>query len=181
MVPFFDPKSCCNATCNHRRYAGSFAEEYKVDIKSPSPALLPVLAFEGATKRNRPFLNPGDIVFCRVTAASMYMDPELSCMDSQGRSDGLGLVSGGCMLETTTGHCRRLLQKQPPLELQLIRDAVACELVVGANGRVWVKSNDPRKTAAIANILRTCAVNSGDEDVKRIVERCLGNLNIVSN
>lgn len=150
-----------------------------MDIKAPAPALLPTLAFEGATKRNRPQLNPGDMVFCRVTAASMYMDPEVSCMDAHGRSDGLGHVAGGCMFETTTGHCRRLLQKQPPLELQLIRDAVACELVVGANGRVWVKSNDPRKTAAILQVLRKCARIRDAGEVKNIVEQHLSSLNIV--
>jgi exosome complex component RRP40 len=151
------------------RHAGSFSEEYKVDIKAPCQALLPTLAFEGATKRNRPMLKVGDVVFCRVTSASAYTDPELSCMNGKGLSDGLGLMQGGYMFETTTGHCRKLLRNPPPLELHLIRDAVACELAVGLNGRVWVKSKEPKKTVALVRVLQACATAKDAGQVQRTI------------
>lgn len=140
-----------------------------MDIKAPSGALLPTLAFEGATKRNRPMLKVGDTVFCRVTSASAYTDPELSCMNGKGLADGLGHMKGGYLFETTTGHCRKLLQQPAPLELQLIRDAVACELAVGLNGRVWVKSKDPKKTAALVRVLHACARTVDPEQIKSAI------------
>lgn len=38
---------------------GKYGEYYRVDIGSAHPAILPYLAFEGATRRNRPNLEVG--------------------------------------------------------------------------------------------------------------------------
>jgi exosome complex component RRP40 len=58
--------------------AGDF---YRCNIFGPHPALLPLLAFEGATKRNKPNLGPGSLVFCRVAVSNNVMDPELTCIE----------------------------------------------------------------------------------------------------
>ena len=55
------------------------AEAYKVHINGTQPALLPLLAFEGASKRNRPNLDIGSVVYARVVVADRYMEPEVSC------------------------------------------------------------------------------------------------------
>ena len=39
---------------------------FRVDIGTSQPASLSYLAFEGATKRNRPNVNVGDIVYAKV-------------------------------------------------------------------------------------------------------------------
>lgn len=39
-------------------------QNFLVDIGAPFPAQLPMLSFEGATRRNRPNLNPGVCVRC---------------------------------------------------------------------------------------------------------------------
>ncbi|KAL2122180.1 hypothetical protein VTJ04DRAFT_2635 [Mycothermus thermophilus] len=66
-----------------------------------SPATLPHLAFESATKKTRPILSPGQIVYARVTLANKHMDPELECYTpSTGRADGLGPITGpGCVFD----------------------------------------------------------------------------------
>ena len=64
------------------RYADNFA----VDIQGPFLASLPVLAFEGVTRRNRPNLHPGDLVYARVTAAPRDADPEVACTDASGQA-----------------------------------------------------------------------------------------------
>ena len=62
-----------------------FGDCYKVNIFGPNPGILPVLAFEGATKRNKPNLQPGSLVYCRVVSDyTKMMDPELSCKVEQG-------------------------------------------------------------------------------------------------
>ena len=58
------------------------AEYYKVKLNATSSAILPVLAFDGATKRNKPSFESGTLVFARVVACSKFMEPELSCMGS---------------------------------------------------------------------------------------------------
>lgn len=71
------------------------AENYGVDVGGPFRALLPVLAFEGATKRNRPSLQPGDLVYCRVETAHRDLEAQLSCMDAAGKVRA-GAVSWCC-------------------------------------------------------------------------------------
>ncbi len=61
------------------------SDAYNVDLGGPFTAVLPALAFEGATRRNRPSLAPGDLVYARVTAASRDADPELACTDAAGK------------------------------------------------------------------------------------------------
>lgn len=42
------------------------AENYKVDVGTSSNVQLDALAFDGASKRNKPNLQVGDIVYARV-------------------------------------------------------------------------------------------------------------------
>ncbi|CAI5989895.1 unnamed protein product [Closterium sp. NIES-64] len=56
-------------------------ENLDVDIKGPGLAILPALAFEGATRRNRPNLQIGQAVYTRVVKTHRDSDPELSCVD----------------------------------------------------------------------------------------------------
>ena len=52
---------------------------YKAEIKSGAFAYLPRLAFDGATKRNRPELHRGQVIYCRVSKAFDDSDTELTC------------------------------------------------------------------------------------------------------
>ena len=61
------------------------SENFAVDIGGPFPAVLNVLAFEGATRRNRPKLVEGDLVYARVVLAHRDVDTELSCVDVSGK------------------------------------------------------------------------------------------------
>ena len=42
-------------------------ENYRVNIWGPEPATLSPFSFEGATKRNKPNLKPGSLIYCQVT------------------------------------------------------------------------------------------------------------------
>ncbi|KAL8386945.1 hypothetical protein RB595_010279 [Gaeumannomyces hyphopodioides] len=70
----------------------SSADYHFVSLAPHTPnALLPVLAFEGATRKTRPVLAPGSLVYARVAMASRHMDPELECVSqATGKADGLG-------------------------------------------------------------------------------------------
>ena len=59
---------------------------YKVNIFSGvnSYALLGRLAFEGATKRNKPELKKGDVIYARVLMAHKDLDTELTCLSNTG-------------------------------------------------------------------------------------------------
>ena len=52
------------------------------------------LAFEGATKKNKPSINSGDVVYAKIVTASKDMEPELVCVDAYGKKAGLGQLTG---------------------------------------------------------------------------------------
>ena len=129
-------------------------EGYAVDVGGPFPAALPALAFEGATRRNRPALSPGDAVYARVAEAGRDVDPVLACTDADGRAGGYGPLAGGLMLATTITHARSLLSSpRPPILDALAGAGLAFELAVGAHGRVWVGGGRVDAVAAVARAL----------------------------
>ena len=56
-----------------------FGESFKLAYVYRTPAVLPFLAFDGASKRNRPNLLKGSLIYARVKHIEPHMDPELSC------------------------------------------------------------------------------------------------------
>lgn len=88
-------------------------EYYKVDIGSSSPALLSFIAFDGATKRNRPILKPGSLVYARVIIANKDMEPEISCVSLQKKKDWVtgqstfGELKDGYVIECSLEWCRK--------------------------------------------------------------------------
>jgi exosome complex component RRP40 len=83
-------------------------EYFRVDIGTARSSVLPILAFEGATKRNRPNLPLHSLVYCRVSLANPDMEPELECVNPKsGKADGFGELSGGYVFKCSLGLCRR--------------------------------------------------------------------------
>uniref|UniRef100_A0A0B7AMH7 Uncharacterized protein n=1 Tax=Arion vulgaris TaxID=1028688 RepID=A0A0B7AMH7_9EUPU len=82
-------------------------EMFRVDIGGSELASLPYLAFEGATKRNRPDVKVGDVVYAKLLVANKDMEPELVCIDSHGRSSGMGVIRGGGFLLHTSLNLAR--------------------------------------------------------------------------
>ncbi|KAI3351383.1 hypothetical protein L3Q82_020204 [Scortum barcoo] len=129
---------------------------FKVDFGGSEQASLSYLAFEGATKRNRPNVQVGDLVFAQFVLANKDMEPELVCVDSSGRANGMGVFGGGGLLfSVSLGLVRRLLAPHSEI-LTDLQQLFPCELVVGMNGRLWVKSSTVQQTLVISNLLQSC-------------------------
>jgi exosome complex component RRP40 len=101
-------------------------EGWRVDIGSAHQASLDGLAFEGASRRNRPNLkvsrasslsrpfanvNPhqvNSLVYARVSLAHKDMEPELECFDAQTRkAEGFGELKGGFLVRCSLKMCRK--------------------------------------------------------------------------
>ena len=73
-------------------------------------ALLGQLAFEGASKKTRPQLISGDLVYARVSRAVKGEDVELEGFNSAtGKSEGMGQLKGGMVFEVSPAFARRLM------------------------------------------------------------------------
>ncbi|KAK4168663.1 exosome complex exonuclease [Cladorrhinum sp. PSN259] len=126
-------------------------------------ATLPHLSFEGATKKTRPQLQPGSLVYARVTLANKHMDPELECVStSTGKADGLGPLIGGMVFDVSLGFARRLLMAKSKEEgkieiLELLgsdEGKLSFETAVGRNGKVWVGSEDTKTVVVVGRALK---------------------------
>ncbi|KAI8578663.1 hypothetical protein K450DRAFT_245941 [Umbelopsis ramanniana AG] len=151
---------------NQRRYVAAtgesiigivvarLAEYYRVDIGAAQSAILPILAFEGATKKNKPNLIPGTLVYARVILANKDMEAELQCFNpSTGKADGYGELKGGFVIKCSLGLCRRLLNPETPI-LSFLGEHFPFETAVGMNGRIWVNSEGPKYTILLANAIK---------------------------
>ncbi|CAK9103296.1 unnamed protein product [Durusdinium trenchii] len=138
---------------------GRNADFFKVDIRAPSPAFLPTLAWNGATKRNRPVLEIGTLVYARVEAAHPDLDTELSCVDPDTKKSWntgevlLGELKGGLSFEVALSAAQRLLDVDCFILDRLGKD-FAYELCVGQNGRVWLSAPTARETVLLLQAIR---------------------------
>lgn len=124
---------------------------YKVDIGASDQASLSYLAFEGSTKRERPDIQIGDLVFARLLTASKDMESELVCVNSLGKANQLGILSSEGMLFNCSLNLARKLLSQSCTLLESLGKNVPHELAIGMNGRIWIKANSVDDTLAVAH------------------------------
>ncbi|XP_015759681.1 PREDICTED: putative exosome complex component rrp40 [Acropora digitifera] len=146
-------------------------DSYKVDIGGSLAASLPNLSFEGATKKNKPNIQIGDIIYARLCVANKDMEPELDCRDVSGKSSGMGQLTGGFMITCSLGLCRKLLSKEFVL-LKSLGNYFPFECTVGMNGKVWINASSTSHTIIIANAITNSEYmtnNQVESMVKQIV------------
>ncbi|KAF8231757.1 exosome complex exonuclease RRP40 [Tricholoma matsutake] len=152
-------------------------EGFRVDIGSAHHASLDGLAFEGATKRNKPNLKVGNLVYARVSLAHKDMEPELECFDAQTRkAEGFGEVKGGFLVRCSLKMCRDLLDPQHFL-LPLLGARFPLEAAVGMNGRVWISAKEAKQIIAISRCIEAVDPDGGGMD-EAGVKTMLGTLDI---
>lgn len=136
---------------------------FKVDVGGSEPASLSYLAFEGATKRNRPNVQIGDLIYGQFVVANKDMEPEMVCIDSCGRANGMGVIGqDGLLFKVTLGLVRKLLAPNCEI-LQEVGKLYPLEIVFGMNGRIWVKAKTIQQTLILANVLEACEHMTADQ------------------
>ena len=175
---------------------GRSGTSYRVDIGAAAPALLDTLAFDGATKRNRPQLEVGALVYARVALTRKDMDTQLTCRAPEGapRRDWTTFealfqeLKEGHVFAASTGLARALLGAErgggaggangdaaeapptgPESVLGVLGSKLAFELAIGANGRVWVNSPRAAHTILVANAIRGSEHCASAEAVEEMV------------
>lgn len=166
---------------------------------------LPQLAFEGATKKTRPMLRPGDCVYARVVSVGVVAgggEVEISCVDpatGKAGAEGLGPLAGGMVFDVSVGLAARLLVRSVRRSGVVVLEELGrkvegyggFEVVVGKNGRVWVNCSGKEGEAGegigmrIVILVGRCleAVDEGNLDVqqqKKLVSRLLREMGLAS-
>lgn len=166
--------------------------------------LLGQLAFEGATKKTRPMLRQGDLVYARVlsTGLGAGAEVELTCVNpATGRAEpgGLGPLTGGMVFDISTGMAARLMrassssaENQEGVDGLVVLDELGkklekvggFEIAVGRNGKVWVDCANGGDSAIKATVAIGRCLSAIDEhnlnpaDQKKLVSRILREMKV---
>jgi exosome complex component RRP40 len=167
----------------------SSTESFACSLTPHTPyALLGQLSFEGATKKTRPQLKSGDLVYARVSRASRWEDTELACVSaSTGKAEGMGQLKGGMVFNVSPAFARRLMMgtdkqgrsKGGVVVLELLGEKVRFEVAVGRNARVWVDSGSVRETVGIGRLLTRAdeegwSVDEQKKQVNKVIKELAG-------
>jgi exosome complex component RRP40 len=157
-------------------------------------ALLGQLSFEGASKKTRPMLKQGELVYARVLSVGVGAgaEVELTCVNpSTGKGETMGPLASGMVFDVSIGMAARLIRASSSsgetdeieglvvlAELGKKMDSLGgFELAIGRNGKVWVNCSESeedavRATVAIGRCLReTDQNNLHPHDQKKLVTK----------
>lgn len=144
---------------------GTFGESFRVSLSNFSfPVSLSAMAFPNATKKNRPNLKVGNLVYARVSNASPEVDVEIECIDpTTGKDGGFGLLEGGYVFDVNLSFARNLLFDVNHSLLNLLVKKCKFELAIGLNGKIWIKADELKYTLGLAkSIERSQSVQSSE-------------------
>lgn len=98
--------------------------QYRVSLNGTAQANLPKLAFDGASKKNKPDLQVGTAIYARIVTAARAMEPELSCQVLSGpKKDWVtgeslfGELKAGLVSRCSTGLAHRYVPSPVPPQL----------------------------------------------------------------
>ncbi|XP_035232673.1 exosome complex component RRP40-like [Stegodyphus dumicola] len=146
------------------------ADEIQVDIGCSEPAVVDMLSFEGATKRNKPMIKIGDIIYAKILVACKDIEPELVCVNSYGKSVGYGVLPDeGFVFPASLEYCRRLLLPNSPI-LKRLGENLGFEIAIGLNGRIWLKSTTIEKTLILVQAI-TVLEYATSQEIEKMCEQ----------
>jgi exosome complex component RRP40 len=94
------------------------------------------------------------LVYSRILSGGKDMEPELVCIDANGKSSGLGVLKDGFMFKVPLQMCRRLLSSSNQFLKQISKLVPPFETAIGLNGRIWIKSNSTKQTILLVNAIK---------------------------
>lgn len=153
----------------------------RVDIGANELATLSLLAFEGATKRNRPDVNVGDVVFARIIAPARAVEAELVCITSAIKRDGMGVLQPPAshyaqVIQVPVHTSRTLLDPECKI-LPLMGKKYRFEIAIGMNGRIWISSKTPENVIYISNLISRSS-DAGSEEMTQLCDDLHGDVDI---
>ncbi|KAF0986634.1 hypothetical protein HZS_8066, partial [Henneguya salminicola] len=118
-------------------------EQYKIDLGGNVTAKLPALSFPNATKKVKPELIIGDIVYAKICLTDPNVDYEVTCCANTKNNSSLGKLSpnNSFLIPISIPLAQRLLIKNSQLVKTLYPDLpINSDIVVGINGFVYVSA-----------------------------------------
>ena len=122
-------------------------EFFKVNISTNKDATLNSIDFEGATRKTRPNLSVGDVVFALVEKENKYSNVTLTCKSVKNKKGWMtgesefGELKDGKVFEFGRYLCLKFLDDKE-LRQRLKECVKNLRIKIGMNGRIWIKADD---------------------------------------
>jgi exosome complex component RRP40 len=141
--------------------SGKTNDNYFCSLGSGTSYVLSALDFEGATKKNRPNLAVGSLVYARVIETSGCLRGRISCINPKSKKEWItgeglfGELSEGLCVDVPLHFTNHLLskQKKPQFFKELSKHATF-EVCLGRNGKIWIKCASMDHSILITNLMR---------------------------
>lgn len=144
---------------------------WSVDIGSAYPATLSIREATEFIDRGddlTKFYDYGDILAARVIRTTRY-----NSIDITTKGPGLKKLQGGKVIEVTPSKVPRMIGKQGSM-ISMIKDATGCNLLIGQNGRVWLKGTNLESenlvTSIIMKIEQESHIDGLTDKIKKLLE-----------
>ncbi|MGC8993786.1 MAG: exosome complex RNA-binding protein Rrp4 [Pyrobaculum sp.] len=136
------------------------ATGWEIDVRSFMPAYLPVSEalhrhVDLETTPLTTFLNVGDVVIAKVKDVDLTDEYPIILTLKEER---VGKVESGTVVEITPVKVPRLIGKRGSMLNTLME--VGCDIIVGQNGRVWIRCRDTRDEVFLATLVRKIEAES---------------------
>lgn len=124
-----------------------------IDIKAPYSAVLHVsealtTPFNPLKDNIRKYLDVGDLIIAKIISFDRAKDPMLTI---KGR--GLGKITSGMVVEVAPSKVPRIIGRRGSM-VNMLKNELGCNIVVGLNGRVWIDSSDPEVIDVFVKAIR---------------------------
>ena len=147
-------------------------ESLLVDIGYNEFASLSLYDFEGSTKRTKPNVDRGDVIYGRLKIDGQCQ-PTITCVTEDGKADGMGVLhENGYLFDMPVEVANDLI-----VDDDLLRELgkeIPYEIAIGANGRIWIRANSTRTMIALREILLEKAKNKmNNKELKALFTQSL--------
>ena len=143
-------------------------EIFRVNISTNKEATLNSIDFEGATRKTRPNLSVGDVVFAQVEKENKYSNVTLTCKSSTNKKGWMtgeskfGELKEGKVFELGRYLCLKLLDDKD-LRERLKECVNNLRLKIGLNGRIWIKTDDILMIQTVFEAIKEGLKLNGDD------------------
>ncbi|MEM1597762.1 MAG: exosome complex RNA-binding protein Rrp4 [Pyrobaculum sp.] len=136
------------------------ATGWEVDVRTFMPAYLPVgealhrhVDLEATPLTT--ILNIGDVVVAKVKDVDLTDEyPVILTL----KEEKVGKVESGTVVEITPVKVPRVIGKKGSMLNVLLE--LGCDILVGQNGRIWIRCGDPRDEAFLASVIKKIEAES---------------------
>ncbi|NPB01085.1 MAG: RNA-binding protein [Crenarchaeota archaeon] len=128
---------------------------WEVDIKSPYKAYLPLqeatLKYVDITTTDlRTLLDINDVILARIIDFNLAYEIPVTLTIKEAK---LGKITSGTIVEIQPVKVPRVIGKKGSM-VALFKEELNCDVVVGQNGRIWIKCQDERDEAFLAQVIK---------------------------